>query len=123
MRTDLADCGVYIFTHQCYRLLLHLISVKEYNWCSLSEDVIPFLARNQYKQQIQKMFEEAQVDKKKKSKTEQEFASKIEDLMKPGKSINRDFVKVMAHIDALNSKNLYRRIKDKNQFHISPRYN
>jgi hypothetical protein len=43
--------------------------------------------------------------------------------MKPGKSINRDFVKVMAHIDALNSKNLYRRIKDKNQFHISPRYN
>jgi len=69
------------------------------------------------------MFEEAQVDKKKKSKTEQEFASKIEDLMKPGKSINRDFVKVMAHIDALNSKNLYRRIKDKNQFHISPRYN
>lgn len=60
------------------------------------------------------MFEEAQASKKKQSKTEQEFASKIEDLMKPNMSINRDFVKIMAHVDALNSKNLYRRIKDKN---------
>lgn len=68
------------------------------------------------------MFEEAQVEKKKKTKTEQEFASKIEDLMQPDRSINRDFVRVMAHIDAHNSKKLYRRIKDKNQFHISPRY-
>jgi hypothetical protein len=69
------------------------------------------------------MFEEAQVDKKKKSKQEIEFNTRIDNLMKPDKTVKRDFVRIMAHIDPLNSKNLYRRIKDKNQFHISPRYN
>ena len=54
------------------------------------------------------------MDKKKKNKQEQEYASRIESLMKPDKTIKRDHVKIMAHIDALNSKSLYRRIKDKN---------
>ena len=60
------------------------------------------------------MFEEAQADKKKKSKHDQEVASRIENLMKPDKHIRGDQVRIMAHIDRLNSKSLYRRIKDKN---------
>jgi hypothetical protein len=34
--------------------------------------------------------------------------------MKPDKQIRGDQVRIMAHIDRLNSKSLYRRIKDKN---------
>jgi hypothetical protein len=60
------------------------------------------------------MFEDAQIDKKKRNKQELEFNSRIDSLMRPDKCINRDFVKIMAHIDPLNSKNLYRRIRDKN---------
>lgn len=34
--------------------------------------------------------------------------------MNPDRQVKRDHVRIMAHIDPLNSKNLYRRIKDKN---------
>jgi hypothetical protein len=52
IRADLADCGLYVFSHQCYKLMCHMMQEKDYEWCSLADDVIPFLARNQFKEQI-----------------------------------------------------------------------
>jgi len=39
---------------------------------------------------------------------------RIEKLMNPYFEINKDEVKIMGHIDAMNSRHIYRRIKDKN---------
>ena len=36
--------------------------------------------------------------------------------MNPDSEIDKDCIKIMGHIDVNNSKNMYRRIKDKNEF-------
>jgi hypothetical protein len=38
--------------------------------------------------------------------------------MNPDMEIKKDYVKLMSHIDVNTSKNIYRRIRDKNQFHF-----
>ena len=46
IRADLADCGVYIISNNCYRLMNYVIQEKDPEWLDISEDLIPFLAKN-----------------------------------------------------------------------------
>jgi len=44
-------------------MMLHLTQEKAYQWCDIAEDVIPYMARNQYKEALQKYYEAANKDK------------------------------------------------------------
>ena len=46
IRSDIADCGLYVISFQGYKLLTHVTNELELEWLDISEDVIPFLAKN-----------------------------------------------------------------------------
>ena len=47
VRADLADCGLYVLSHQFFKFLNHIQKEKpDYGWVEMAEDVIPFMARN-----------------------------------------------------------------------------
>ena len=80
---------------------------------------MPFLSRNQYKEKLRRIYNDAQNDKKKAHQSnELVYAQKISHLMNPDSEIDKDCIKIMGHIDVNNSKHMYRRIKDKNEFHF-----
>ena len=121
VRADLADCGLYVFSHKIYKLILLILQQysdqPEFSWCNIADDVLPFLSRNQYKEKLRKLHNEAQADKKKAHQAnELQYAHKISNLMNPNSEIDKDCIKIMGHIDVNNSRNMYRRIKDKNEF-------
>lgn len=66
IRSDLADCGVYVFSQHALKLINYVHSERNYEWSKISSDLIPFFARNQFKEKLLKMLEEATKDKTKK---------------------------------------------------------
>ena len=113
IRCDLADCGMYVFSYQAYKLMLHLEQEHDYRWLYIAEDFIPFIARNQFKTQLNSLFDEAQKDKlqKKVPNHIKDCASKIDALLNPDKEIMKDQIKVMVHIDSMDSNFQYIRLK------------
>jgi hypothetical protein len=113
IRTDLADCGVYVFSFNLYKLMLFIQQEINYQWLLIGEDFIPFLARNQFKALLNKHFNEVQKEKVNKKTPQQikDCSAKIEMLMNPDKEIMKDHIKVMGHIDKQDSPYVYMRIK------------
>ena len=61
IRSDLGDCGVYIMSNAFFRLMNHVQDeLDDLLWEEMSDHVIPFFARNQFKEKLSKMSEEAQ---------------------------------------------------------------
>ena len=93
IRGDLADCGMYIFTFQLYKLMLHLFKEKDYHWFSIQIDFLPFLARKQFKHALNKMFEDVQKDKQTLKKVPakiKDCALRIEQMLNPDNEIKKD---------------------------------
>jgi len=44
-------------------MIMHLNQEKDYQWNDIAEDVIPYLARNQYKDALLKFYDDANKDK------------------------------------------------------------
>ena len=82
IRTDLNDCGLYVLTHSLFRLIAHMLSKKVYAWSDIS-DMLPYFARNQFKQNLQKMMDEAMDSRKRRRDQDKDMKSKIELLMNP----------------------------------------
>ena len=71
IRSDLVDCGLYVITQQCYKMIHHVSEKEEVlEWFDISENLLPFLATNQFKKNsLIKMYDEANGSKiNKKSK-------------------------------------------------------
>lgn len=64
--------------------------------------MIPYLARNQYKEAIQKYHDDANKDKSL-NKQDKDFASRIEMMLNPDKVIVKDSIKIIAYIDPATS--------------------
>lgn len=63
---------------------------QDYEFATLSEDFIPFLAKNQFKSQVRKL-----APQMKRSATKGEIQDKIAMILNPTQvKINKDFVKV-----------------------------
>jgi len=45
IRADLAECGLYVFSYQAYKLMLYLEQEKDFRWLYLEDDFIPFIAK------------------------------------------------------------------------------
>ena len=88
---------------------------RDYNWTDIAEDLLPFLARNQFKDSISKYYEDANKDKSL-SKQEKDFAQRLESMMNPDKEILKDTVKIIAHIDGANSGTTFMRLKRTNMY-------
>lgn len=116
IRTDLADCGVYVFSFPIYKLMLHLVQLEKDFWTEIgiAEDFLPFMIRNQFKESLNKYYEEAQSKDKSKNK-QVEIMNKIEKslemMMNPDKEIKQDKIKIMVHIDHMHSGYQVHRIK------------
>lgn len=50
VRADLADAGIYMFTPLCVKLVGHIIQELKLDWYSISNDLLPFFAKNQFKE-------------------------------------------------------------------------
>ena len=61
VRSDLADSGLYVFSLPLYKLMLHieLLENFDFKWLEIGDDFIPFLARNQYKVKLNKLYSDA----------------------------------------------------------------
>mmetsp|Transcript_39530 Transcript_39530/g.60356 ORF Transcript_39530/g.60356 Transcript_39530/m.60356 type:complete len:99 (-) Transcript_39530:553-849(-) len=83
IRADLADCGLYIISHSMFKTISHIHEKGEYNWLDFSEDTLPFLARNQFKQALSKLMDEANKDKNysKRDQLEKEASERIAIMM------------------------------------------
>lgn len=46
IRSDLADCGIYVFSHSFYRLMLYLQQEIDYQWIEVTADFLPYLVKN-----------------------------------------------------------------------------
>jgi hypothetical protein len=80
----------------------------------MSDDVLPFFARNQFKQKLAVMMEEASLSKKKNEN--QETFNKIAEMMNPNAMFYHDPIKVMAHIDAQDSGHNFLKMRNFNSF-------
>ena len=122
IRTDLADCGLYVFSFGLYKFMLILLADKKtlkypHLFDSIKDDLIPFLARKQFKKALNKLFTEAQRDENQAMrrvtsdmKRLKECAQKIELMLNPDYEIKRDQIKVMSYIDSFESSSIYMRI-------------
>lgn len=121
VRSDLGDCGVYMMTQQFYRLLNYVQTEHSEMeaWSEMKDHVLPFFARNQFKEQLKKLSEEANKDKYKKSQGSQaskETISRIQAMMNPSQELDKDSIKVMGHIDSAHSSHTYLRMRNLNSF-------
>lgn len=93
--------------------MLSVVQEKEPDWLDISEDFLPFLAKNQFKKALKTIWEKSHNPKTKKKQDAQllDCAQRIEMLLNPDKEIENDPIKVMMHIDHVGSQNTYIRIK------------
>lgn len=59
IRCDMADCGIYVFAHHAYKLMVYVNQERDFGWSSIGNEVLPFFAKNQFKEKLHKMLEEA----------------------------------------------------------------
>ena len=94
---------------------------KNYDWLKLSTDVIPFLARNQFKDKLYKMMEEATKEKTKKKQFGEinqfkDLTDRIDALFNTDDSVTGDSKKlsinIVGHIDPMDSVNACIRLKN-----------
>ena len=79
----------------------------------IAEDLIPYLARNQYKDALMKYYEEANRDRAQ-SKQEKELAARVEMMLNPNKVAKKETIKVLAYIDPAGSQSNFVRFKSDN---------
>lgn len=96
-------------------------SERSLEWSKISSDVIPFFARNQFKEKFHKMLEEATKDKtKKKAHAHAQMkdqANRIDALFNGTSSgdtsANKKIsIKIIGHIDPMTSKSAYCRMQN-----------
>lgn len=108
IRTDLADCGVYVFSQHALKLMNYVGQERTLDWSKISTDVIPFLARNQFKEKLHKMLEEATKDKAKKKQhghAQLKDQARIDSLLN-GCSLSEPkkvSVSIVGHVDPMDS--------------------
>ena len=71
---------------------------RNYKWTDISEDLIPYLAKNQFKEALHKYYLDANKEKHL-SKDEKDFSARIVKMMNPNMEINSDYIKILAYID------------------------
>lgn len=117
IRADLADCGVYVFSQHALKLMSYVDTEKDFMWSKISTDVLPFFAKNQFKETLHKMLEEATKDKtKKKHHTHAQLkdqASRIDSLFNHNyqSESKKISINVIGHVDPMDSGNAYLRIQ------------
>jgi len=57
--------------------MMYLIHEKDYQWLDIAEDMIPYLASNQYKEALHKYYDDANKDKTI-QKHERDFALRLQ---------------------------------------------
>jgi hypothetical protein len=73
MRADLGDVGVYIFSNTALKLVNLLRSTLDVDWHSIGQDIIPFIAKNQFKEKLSKMADEIATRESKHAKKNPEY--------------------------------------------------
>lgn len=114
IRTDLADVGVYVFSQHALKLMRYVDNERSLEWSKISTDVIPFFARNQFKDKLHRMLEEATKDKTKKKQQAQvkDQANRIEALFNGTSSdlSKKISINIVGHIDPMDSTSAYLRM-------------
>lgn len=97
VRTDLADGGVYVFKYWVLRLFEEL--EKDYDVDNSSiDDLITFMARNQFKKKLAKYIVKPKSEPKL-GLSSHSYQAKIQAIMNPSLQTTKDLVKVAAFID------------------------
>jgi translation elongation factor EF-Ts len=97
--------------------MIYVDNEKDYEWSKISTDVIPFLARNQFKEILHKMLEEATKDKTKKNHHAhamiKDQANRIEHLFNNSSTESKKVsINIVGHIDKNDSMNAYLRMEN-----------
>ena len=111
---------MYVFYQHALKLINYVDSERNYEWSKISSDLIPFFARNQFKEKLLKMLDEATKDKTKKKQyglTQfKDLSDRIDALFNTGSSSQGDAKKlsinVVGHIDTMDSTNAYLRMQN-----------
>lgn len=111
---------MYVFSQHALKLINYVDSERNYEWSKISSDLIPFFARNQFKEKLLKMLDEATKDKTKKKQyglTQfKDLSDRIDALFNTGSSSQGDAKKlsinVVGHIDTMDSTNAYLRMQN-----------
>ncbi len=104
IRTDLADAGLYICKYWIVKLLEDLEKDHEIEHSSLEDELITFLALNQYKKKLAKYVVKPKHEPKL-GLSSSSYQAKINMIMNPKAIVNKDVVKLAAFID--NDKENY----------------
>lgn len=99
IRTDLADSGIYICKYWILKLLEDLDKDHEIEYTSIEDELIPFLALNQFKKKLAKYIVKPKHEPKLGLSTSS-YHAKINMIMNPKQLVNKDVVKLAAFIDA-----------------------
>jgi hypothetical protein len=99
IRTDLADSGIYICKYWILKLLEDLDKDHEIEYTSIEDELIPFLALNQFKKKLAKYIVKPKHEPKLGLSTSS-YHAKINMIMNPKQLVNKDLVKLAAFIDA-----------------------
>ena len=98
VRTDLADAGIYICKYWIMKLLDDLEKDHEIEHTSIEDELIPFLALNQYKKKLAKYVVKPKHEPKL-GLSSSSYHAKINMIMNPKSIVSKDVVKLAAFID------------------------
>lgn len=98
LRSDLSDGGVYIFKYWILKMMEDLERDFEIDNSSI-DDLITFLARNQYKKKLAKYIIKPK-NEPKLGITSSSYLAKINNILHPGAIVSKDQVKIAAYIDS-----------------------
>ena len=124
MRADLADAGIFVFTNMALRLANAIRKENQFEWISISTDLVNFMAKNQFKDKLARMAAEIATTEQKAIKKLPEYrmvrdaASRLDCLL-GGETVTSQpkfTVKILAHIDSANSGNNVTRIQSMKLF-------
>ena len=99
IRTDLADAGLYICKYWIIKLLEDLEKDHEIEHTSIEDELIPFLALNQYKKKLAKYVVKPKHEPKL-GLSSSSYQAKINMIMNPKAAVSKDLVKLAAFIDS-----------------------
>lgn len=98
LRSDLADAGVYIFKYWILKMIEDLERDFDIDNSSI-DDLITFLARNQFKKKLAKYIIKPK-NEVKLGVCSSSYLAKINSVLNPGASVTKDVVKIAAYIDS-----------------------